>query len=127
FVGLVAAASLFLFAADWPWLPFGAGLFLLAMVPVYWVPFTFHVLPLPGVVVLGMVAATSVFACLSRRASMTLSGLDVLVALLMVSMGLSAVLHERKFIEFFDNVLHWGVPYLAARISVGRVFSAATF
>ena len=127
FVGLVAAASLFLFATDWPWLPFAAGLFLLAMVPVYWVPFTFHVLPLPGVVVLGMVAGASVLACLSRRESMTLSGLDVLVALLLLAMGLSAAVHERKFIEFFDNVLQWGVPYLAARISVGRVISATTF
>jgi hypothetical protein len=127
FVGLVAAASLFLLAGRWPWLPFAAGLFLLALIPVYWVPFTFHVLPLPGVVVLLLVAGTSVLACLARRETMSLSGLDVLVALLMVSMALSAAAHDRKFIDFFDNVLQWGVPYLAARITVGRTISADTF
>jgi hypothetical protein len=82
------------------------------------------VLPQQGLVVMAIVIGVSLArrASVARRASLTV--LDITVAALFAVFLLNVIAGIRGANELLDNVVAWGIPYAAARLTVDRELGA---
>lgn len=96
-----------------------------AFVPVYWIPFAFHLFPYPGVLLMLLLAVASLRQV--RRGAGRVTAVDCAVVAFAGFTAAGVLLHVRTTNDWTTIVLQWLVPYAGARIALAGGISAATF
>lgn len=126
-LALTCVVITFLLARTRPAFPMTVALFALAFIPVYWVPYEYHIFPNPGVMLLLVIVAGGFANTLLFSKKLILSQMDIFLGLFFVVSLMCVVLGIRKQGDLTTNLLQWSVPYLAARYLVGNRVSYTTF
>jgi hypothetical protein len=126
-LALSCTVIIFLLARAEPAFPMIVALFALAFIPVYWIPYKYHIFPNPGVMLLLAIVAGGLANTLLFSKKPILSQIDILIALFFIVSLMCVVLGVRKQGDLTTNLLQWLVPYLAARYLVGNRISYTSF
>jgi hypothetical protein len=126
-VAVLCTVTLFLLARTRPALPMTTAFLALAFIPVYWIPYEYHVFPDPGVLLMLVIVVGGLANALLFSRRLTLTSMDAFVGLFFVVSLMSVILGIRKQGDLTTNLLQWLVPYLAARYLVGGRISYTSF
>jgi hypothetical protein len=125
-VGVAGLAALVLLCTQLarPVVLMWVAVFAFAFVPVYWVPFAFHLFPHPGIVLMLVLA---LFSLPQAGRVARLNAIDLGVVAFTLLTAMAVVLHVRTSNDWTTILSQWVAPYVAARIALGGAISAKAF